>query len=352
MAGILQENLIKKAVRLTLKRQLPYHQGHAYQVSRILKNIEPELGSLSKQAIRECDDYAVAVLGDRKYAPWLYVYTLVSGQFKPGWIPDNFYGAVVVPQRNGHYGACSSLKPLNNLFFGAEEFPDLGSFVNGLFLDRTYRVHSPEDFKSLLFRDSERVVFKADKSFKGQGIHFFEKSGFNAKAFESLGNGVFQRYVEQHPLFNEYTPNSVATIRITTVMEESGQATARGCNLRLAVGSDTHVQSASAVAIPVAIETGVLNDTGYMPSWTTTRSHPTSKKGFADVRLPNFEKCIDTVTFLHSKIPFVRCIGWDLIVDKEDGVVVLEWNGGHNGLNLTEATKGPAFADLGWEKIR
>lgn len=346
------ENFIQKSIRLALKRELSYHDRHAYQVSKILKTIGPENGTLSNSLTRECDDYALDVLGNKKYAPWLYVYSIIAGKFKTGWIPDNFYGAQVVPNINGHYGACASLKPLNNSFFESETFPDLGSFINGFLLNRSYQVCSSENFKNTLFRNGNRVIFKTDRSMKGQGIYVFDKSNFNTEFVKRLGNGVFQRYIDQHSLFNEYAPKSVATIRITTVTTDDGKASARGSNLRLGTENDTHVQSATAIAIPIDLATGTLSDTGYLPSWRTTKSHPTSNKSFTNVKIPSFKKCLDVVTSLHLKVPFVRCIGWDLTVDKNGEVVVLEWNGGHNGLNLTEAVYGPAFADLGWEKFR
>ena len=346
------ENIVQKAVRIALNKKLSFHERHEYQVSKILKNIEPERGTLSKQLIGECDDYAIEILGDKKYAPWLYVYSAIAGQFKQGWIPDNFYGSQVVPNVNGHYGACASLKPLNTIFFQAKEFPDLGSFVNGFFLDRFHQVHPAKNFMEILFRDCNRIIFKADKSLKGKGIYFFDRTSFNVECFEHLGNGIFQSYIEQHSLFSEYTPQSVATIRITTVIDDEGKVSARGSYLRLGAEHDTHVQSASSVSIPIDLVTGALSDTGYMPSWITTRSHPASRKEFADVKIPDFRKCVNVVTSLHLKVPFVRCIGWDVTLDKEGEVVVLEWNGGHNGIKFTEATQGPSFVDMGWEKFR
>jgi hypothetical protein len=51
-------------------------------------------------------------------------------------------------------------------------------------------------------------------------------------------------------------------------------------------------------------------------------------------------------------MPFVRCIGWDLTVDDQGAVQILEWNGGHTGIKITEATQGPCFADLNWHLLR
>lgn len=346
------ENIVQKVIRIARNKSLSYHEGQAYLADEFLKPIESERGSLSKQVIAECDDYAIDVLGDKKFAPWLYVYSAFAGQFKPGWIPHNFYKPQVVSSINGHYGACSSLKPLNRLFFQAKEFPDLGSFTNGLFLDKYYQVRSPKDFEKILFSDCNRVIFKADQSLKGLGIHIFDRNNFNTEDFKVLGNGIFQKYVDQHPLFDEYTPKSVATIRILTAINGEGKVSTRGSYLRLAAEHDTHVQSATAAIIPIDLATGVLSETGYMPSWTTLHSHPGSQKSFANVKLPNFRNCVDIVTSLHLKVPFVGCIGWDVTVDKEGQVVVLEWNGMYPGIAFIEATQGPCFVDLGWERFR
>lgn len=346
------ENIVKKIIRIAQNKDMPYHEGHAYKANQFLKTVESERGPLSNRLISECNDYAIDILGDNKYAPWLYVYSAIAGRFKPGWIPINFYGSQVLPNIKGHYGDCSFLKPLNNTFFGAQELPDLGSFINGLFLNRSYAVISPKYFKDLLFSHSDRIIFKTDNSNQGQGIHVFDRNTFNTEKVKALGNGVFQRYVDQHSSFNEYTPDSVATIRITTAVTDEGKVSARASYFRLGTGKDTHVKSDTSISIPIDLLTGTLSDTGYTPSWTTTRSHPTSHKGFAEFKIPAFKKCVDVVKSLHLKVPFVRCIGWDVTVDTEGKVVVLEWNGAHNAIRLTEATQGPCFADLGWERFR
>ena len=51
-------------------------------------------------------------------------------------------------------------------------------------------------------------------------------------------------------------------------------------------------------------------------------------------------------------MPYVRAIGWDVSVDKNDDVHVMEWNGNHNDIKFSEATVGPCFLGLGWEKYK
>ena len=68
-------------------------------------------------------------------------------------------------------------------------------------------------------------------------------------------------------------------------------------------------------------------------------------------RIPNFDNCVSVALELHRMIPYIRCVGWDIVVDKDNAVKVMEWNAVHNDIKLSEATQGPCFSDLGWEKL-
>jgi hypothetical protein len=66
-----------------------YHEKHAREATGILKGIERQKGKIRNHDKIRCDDYATGVFGHIHFAPWLYVYTVVAGQFKEGWIPDS-----------------------------------------------------------------------------------------------------------------------------------------------------------------------------------------------------------------------------------------------------------------------
>ncbi|HSA86432.1 MAG TPA: sugar-transfer associated ATP-grasp domain-containing protein, partial [Nitrospira sp.] len=146
--------------------------------------------------------------------------------------------------------------------------------------------------------------------------------------------------------------HSVATLRITTVYKDNGEVSVRACYLRLGSGDETHVQSRSQIRVPIHIESGAFHDVGYTAEWLETKVHPMSHVAFAGNVIPAYGACIRTVTELHRKAPYARCIGWDVTVDREEQVRLMEWNAGHNGHSFPEATQGPCFADLGWERLR
>ena len=328
-----------------------HHYSHFKLANRILNSIEGRKGKTCGRDIKLCDEYAVDVLGHKNFAPWLYVYSAISGEFKKGWIPDNYYGAIVVPRLQGSYRAVSALNPLNSAIFQSDLFPDLLSHANGIFFDTTYRFVPMKAVRDRLFENHDQVVFKLDNSQKGRGIHVFNRDSFEIQHISKLGNGLFQGYIKQHALFDEFQRNSVTTIRITTVYDDSGAVSVRAGHLKMGSGTETHVQSTSSIKVPFDLKNGKLNDYGFTAEWAEIKSHPISRVPFSGKVIPAYLECICAVTELHKKVPYIRCIGWDLTVDIDENVRLIEWNGGHNDIKFSEATQGPCFADLGWTQL-
>ncbi|RDV00313.1 sugar-transfer associated ATP-grasp domain-containing protein [Trinickia dinghuensis] len=317
----------------------------------IHKTLERSLGKTNRVDLDRADEYAREVLGHACYAPWLYVYTAIAGCFKEGWIPDNYYARIVVPKLKGGYGRASNLKSLQHAIFNSDAFPDVAYFANGLFFTPDDTVISPDSVVSRLFDRCDAVVFKVDESFQGKGIFFFDRNNFDVERIKALGNGVFQTKIVQHEALGRFAPRSVATLRLTTVVNDEGVISVRACYLRLGRDTDTHVKSGTNVRIPVDCATGELAEGGYLTDWTVVREHPDTKIRFAGVTVPAFAACLATVLEHHRKVPFARCVGWDLAIADDGRVELMEWNGMHNDIKFSEATQGPCFADLGWERL-
>ncbi|MEJ1222836.1 sugar-transfer associated ATP-grasp domain-containing protein [Sediminicola sp. 1XM1-17] len=328
-----------------------FHFIHKQQAKNVLKSIESCKGVTEPKFIKLSDEYANDILGWGGYAPWLYVYSAIAEEFKEGWIPDNYYGAVVVPSIQGDYGNVSHLKGFTNKIFQSPVFPDIAYYNNGLFFTRDYESIPRNQVKNYVFQHTDVLVFKSDQSAQGKGVIFLTENSFDDKSFSHLGNGVFQPFIKQHSFFNAFTPDSVATIRLTTVIEENGISSLRAGYLRLGRSKDSHVQSSSHIRIPISIVKGQLEDVGYMPNWVGIPQHPDSGAPFANKIIPGFGNCISTALKLHQAMPMVRSIGWDMIVDEQNNVKVMEWNGHQNDIKFSEATQGPCFADLGWEQL-
>ena len=111
------------------------------------------------------------------------------------------------------------------------------------------------------------------------------------------------------------------------------------------------MRSRTHVRVSVDTKTGQFADAGYLSDWTETPCHPDTKVGFTGNVVPAFKACTEIVLKLHGRFPFAQSIGWDTIVDRNNSLKVMEWNGDHNDIKFSEATQGPCFADLGWETL-
>ncbi|MFC2148525.1 sugar-transfer associated ATP-grasp domain-containing protein [Bacteroidota bacterium] len=348
----MKEKIILKAKNIgvqILKHR--YHLLHNHQAKKVLKSIEQEKGRTASDLIRLSDEYAKDVLGWRGYAPWLYVYSAVAEKFHEGWIPDNYYFTVVVPIIQGNYGKVSGLKSLSSTIFSSPEFPDIGFYANGLFLTRDHSIVKENKLEEFLFKNGETMVYKTDQSYQGKGFFLLHKNSFDPNKVKLLGNGVFQDYIDQHGFFDTLLPNSVATLRITTITDHNSKVSVRACYLRLGRLTDSHVKSVSHIRIPVDLTNGELGSLGYLPNWQAIEKHPDTHIAFSNSRIPCFTKFLSTAIKLHQLVPYVRSVGWDMILDKNENVKVMEWNGYSNDIKFSEATQGPCFKDLGWEKL-
>ena len=332
-------------------RRRVFHRRHASEAHAALTNIELRRGKTDPAELRAAEAYARDVLGSACYAPWLYVYTALNGRFKEGWIPDNFYGWVVVPLLKGHYGKVSELKTMSRQLFQDDVFPDIGYHVNGICFSPDYAAIPCSDLEQTLFSNTDKVAFKSDQTGQGKGVIILNRQDFGAVTIRSLGNGVFQRFICQHQTFAQFGSEAVATIRFTTVVNDGGAVSLRACYLRLGRAADGHVRPDTEVCVSADLTDGRLQSTGYQSDWTNIDAHPDSKVQFDGLGLPRFRQCVDKVLELHAKFPFARCVGWDVTVDVTGEIVVLEWNAEYNDVKFSEATQGPCFADLGWEKL-
>jgi hypothetical protein len=319
------------------------------EARKALRNLEAHRGRTDPKVIRRGKEYASEVLGWKGYAPWLHVYSAVAGGFREGWLPENYYYNVVVPKVNGDYRRLSRLRGCNRILFGGMAFPDLGYAVNGIFYDSDFQPVPWAHMRAYLAERAETVVFKADSSGWGHGIQFLDSASVKPEAVKRLGNGVVQKRVVQNEVFDRFMPSSVATLRFGTVIGNDGRPSVRAAYLRFGRAADSHVLAANQVRVAVGLADGCLAPEGFLSDWTPVDRHPDTGQVFDGHAIPHIGRCISTVLDLHARSPQARCVSWDLVVDNAGEVQVLEWEGGV--VSFAEATQGPCFADLGWDRL-
>lgn len=295
--------------------------------------------------------YATDVLGSRRYAPWLYVYAAVQGRFTEGWIPDNYFGRVVVPKVNNGFRN-TSLKTATNLLLNTPALPDIAYVIDGALYDRTMcRI----DFAALRARigsDVTSVFVKADASSRGQGVRVLSIATLTEQVLRAGGNSVIQLPIRQHPFFDEIIAGTLATIRVTTAKEPDGIVRPRAAYLRVGRADTEWVRSDRSVRIAVVSAQGDLGDRGFTEDWRQWPAHPDTGFRFAGTRIPGFAEAAALCASLHQTIPHLGIVGWDVAVNRDGVAQIIEWNGGHCDIKFSEATTGPCFAGLNWSRFQ
>lgn len=195
------------------------------------------------------------------------------------------------------------------------------------------------------------MVFKLDSSQQGKGVHIVQRSDFSTDKLLSLGEGVLQQFIQQHEVFRQLSPEAVATLRLTTVMDPSGQPVLRAAFLRMGRAGNNHIVTDAEIDVAIDIHSGAFHDCAYTSNWEPCTHHPDTGHAFRNQILPGFSESVALVLKLHGKLSYVQNIGWDIAINAEGKPVLMEWNGGHNDIVFSEATTGPCFRGLGWEHI-
>lgn len=290
-------------------------------------------------------------LGSAAFAPWLRVYAAWSGAFREGWIPDNYFGRVVIRQiQSARQKPVSGAKTIAARLLGPEHFPDLAYHVRGCWLDRTGAPIARDSVRARVFEATDRVFAKTDRSSRGRGITSLTADSFSLDAVEAMGDLVLQAAVSQAPVLAEVLPDNLATLRITTTKAAGAAARAVSGFVRFGRRNEATVKAGNEVCVPIAPD-GTLAPDGILPDWSPAPVHPDTGVAFIGRTVPVYGAALSLVTGLHDRIPHLAIIGWDVAIDAAGRPRILEWNTGHMEISVPEATVGPCFRDMEWDTL-
>jgi hypothetical protein len=241
-------------------------------------------------------------------------------------------------------------KTIARRILGTELIPDLAYCINGFWLDRDHRQLQTSKLKDYLFADADAVFVKADRGARGEGVRKITRDEFDLEQLSRLGNIVVQSAIRQHPFFNQFTPDCVSTLRITTVKPPGQSAEHKASILRFGHAGATFV-TGDAIRVPVIDDRGTLSERAADASWVPHMVHPDSRVAFSGKHIPGFQRAVAMCEKLHDESPFAVLIGWDVAIDRSGAPVLMEWNEGAAGIALSEASLGPCFKNLGWENV-
>jgi hypothetical protein len=311
--------------------------------------LEKQNGPLSEAVKRRAREDATERLGAARHAAWLMVYAAVQGEYRDGWLPDSYYLENVMPRINGTAHHLGRIRATNRVFFDNDAVPDLIYVLNGRLMGRDLVALTPVRALEILRDSGAAVVFKADESGFGKGVKTLDTAHLDQQNILRLGDGVIQPKIVSHPVFDMVGGDALATVRIGTVLPDTGRPQVRTCYLKLGRAGQPHVIARDQIRVAVDWKSGALNANGYLSNWQRIEKCPMFDTPFGSLNVPAIQKAVDIVLDLHSRIPLARYVCWDIAIDAGENVHLLEWEGGV--VSFAEAVQGPCFTDLGWDKL-
>ena len=323
-----------------------------FQERRMLKKYVrhmPKLTSEQKKAVREFWKPYCRVDTD-----WVRYYTYITGNFDPRYIPDVLQHTRIDQHFNNRklgYG-------FNDKNYYSMIFPEVKQpktvirKIGGLLFDGEYNQIDLKKAESLLSMRTEVIVKPAQESGGGRDIAFYDTKADADELKKVLmdkeySNYIIQDIVRQHNELAKMHPESLNTVRIYTLMLEDG-VHVLSASLKMGAGSSRldNVERNSGIIAGVK-DNGELMDTAYFDLYSgkTTDRHPGGML-LSEIRVPEFDKMIETVKRLAQYAGNFRMIGWDMSVDEDGNIVLIEANMRKAGIGPIQCEHGPFFGEL------
>lgn len=274
--------------------------------------------------------------------------------FSSDYLPSSYYFPIIESALNPTENKFElSHKGLSELLYkGLVKVPyTVLRTYNGMYLDYSYHPVTPKRAAEILKAETVTLLFKPAKlTVQGMGISLLDRPGIvhlanNIQQCNPIGKYsefVVQRLVNQSNETKIFNSSSLNCMRITT-LNLNGKISV--CTRALKCGSENSIvdnigTGKNGVAVGIN-EDGSLCTYGYYGNGERTTIH--NGVEFHGRSIKNFDKIIDKAKELHSVNSVCKIIGWDLALDENDDIVLIEGNAAHPGISVEQIATGPVF---------
>jgi hypothetical protein len=303
---------------------------------------------VDRRLLSKIKQYSRHAFGSRSYWPWLAFYTELRGEFKEGWIPDDYYRFELLPRINPEkFVRFSEAKIIDHKLFNGSIVQPLIFRLNGQYYTKDGHLKTKVEVQDLLSELNREIIIKPEDGCGGQNIQFNHSNNLCVDDLPKGSNLLFQKVVTQHPELSKLYPRSINTFRVLSYLNKEDEVEVKYIILRFGKGV-IRVDNSSAGGAHIFIHPdGRPEPIGYdnygFPIGTR---HPDTGTMFADLELPFLPKIITFCQKAHRNFPYTRMIGWDVFIDENEEPKLIEWNANNPGLGIDEARFGPFFTDL------
>ena len=311
---------------------------------------------LTKDQEKEVQEYWMKYWGEKIDLRWHEYFYYANKEFSPRYIPVYIKNAYIDPNiKNAKMTAIYSDKNMIDKLVGAYvKLPKTHiKNINGIYYINNKVVSMQEAIQACLNLE-DAVIKHSIESCQGKSIIRFKSVDGKvfgkdcpdsiAVLFEQYGQDfIVQDAIKQCPQIASLNPTSLNTIRIMTYWSKSGIVPVFSVIRMGRSGAVVDNASAGGLYCGVNLDDGSLKEFAYTLSPFSTHSTTDSGVALKDFKIPQFNELKEKAIELHSYLPYTKLIGWDLCVDDQNEIELVEINAANPG--MFQAATGPAFGD-------
>lgn len=164
----------------------------------------------------------------------------------------------------------------------------------------------------------------------GKGIEKIHIKDYDKKELYSYlintNRPLIEEVATQHKIINNIYPNAINTIRVVTIIGNSGVTTIVAAYLRMGTGkSIVDNFNNGGICCPIDINTGIINYPAVNKECIYFDRHPDTSFELIGFKIPNWDLIINLAKEASKVVKEVRYIGWDICL-QENKPFLIEGN--------------------------
>ena len=293
---------------------------------------------LSKEQKAEIDEFFINNYGKKVKYHWHRLYQSYTGMFNKEYFPEVLFSCELEPLLNNKQIArvvgdknllCQFLGQVKGIHIPQTYV----SCINGILRDENNNLINKEQVCSII-SNKVCIIKKTIDTSSGRDVFVCDFiDGVDRKShmtiseiIEDMGdNFIIQEKIIQHEDLMKLYPNSLNTFRVITYIANNKIFHAP-IALRLARGgSDRDNIHYGGIVVGVE-DNGSLFNKAFDEFGSDFTHHPDTKIEFSGYKINRIDEMIDCAKKLHACIPYLGIVSWDLSIDSEGLITLIEAN--------------------------
>lgn len=359
------KNIIKKIVKVFIELVVKFttyknEKKNIKRKSKLFKNIE-----LSNEEIREVEEIWIKNYGKKFSLDWHKLYMSYTGKFDKYYFPEILFTTKLLDILNPRKTklALADKILINSLFADIkdENYRSINNYIyncNGYYYDKDGIITYKQAIEKLN-NIGEVIIKPTTETSSGKNVQLLNIiEGKDVKTERNLcdileqynKNFTIQEKIVQHKLFSQLNPSSVNTIRINTYICEDKVYCAP---IAMKMGRNGNiVDNGRAGGVQIGVkEDGTLRKFAFTEYGEKFDRHPDTNIVFENYKIPKIRELIEFTKKYHYKVPHIGIIAWDLAIDENGKIIIIEANICAPSIWFPQYVNGEAFFGENTEKM-